>query len=75
MLPQDEQAIIRQGSGGILSGLKAMDHLRYDSAWAPSAEQVLSFRPQSTVGNRQTEPAEESCLENANSLDCSCSWP
>ena len=43
VLPQAEKAIIRHAQGGLVAGLKAVDYLRYDNAWPPSAARVLPF--------------------------------
>jgi len=43
ILPRAEKAIIRQAQGGVHTGLKAVDILKYGSAWPPSAERVLPF--------------------------------
>ena len=43
ILPRAEKAIIRRAQSGVNAGLKAVDVLRYNEAWPPSAEQVLPF--------------------------------
>jgi hypothetical protein len=38
-----EKAIVRHAQGGVFSGIKVVDYLRYDNAWPPPAERVLPF--------------------------------
>jgi hypothetical protein len=43
VLPPAEKTIVCQAQGGLFAGLKAVDYLRYDNAWPPSADRVLPF--------------------------------
>ena len=41
--PKAEKAIVRHAQGGVHAGIKVVDYLRYDNAWAPPAERILPF--------------------------------
>ncbi len=43
VLPKAEKAIIRQAQGGLYTGLKAVDLLKYGGAWPPPAERAIPF--------------------------------
>jgi len=57
--PRAEKAIIRQAQGGVHTGLKAVDILKYGSAWPPSVERVLPFL-QPLVGPARWSHTEQS---------------